>query len=342
VYKSLGYRFSGEEGTNVWNLKGGIPLAIAAEVEVEINREKPVGAPSNTEGPSMKVDEVEFISGGTLGKRGSFFAEVGLEPEDGEVEPEIGPVWGQINDLVGDQGELNVRGGQFHAELPFLSQDRRIVRNAYLAFDKLGFLRNEIGFELNGQLLAAEESGSPTHRYGGAVITGDANGDNNKFTRGYGWYNATLAARHEIGAIVQGGRDSVEFMMTPVQVEEIGAAAAGETRVGDVIVTGAYFFLKQHFEGNLIDDQTFHNLMLEALYLPNPRWVLGGRVDWLTETESKRARDDGWRLSALARYNVAWNLWVGGEYRQEEGGTGSPVTPNHTNYGGRLFISFAH
>ena len=338
IYKMNGYRFPGTKGTNIWEQKF-VPLSMVAEIEAFIDQTKPISGKNNTVGPDAKIDEIEIMGAGTLGDRVAFFAELEFEgsPGFGDIDVGMGPVWGQLNDLYGPQGALNARVGQFDVDLPFFAQGRRVVRNGYLMFDKLGYLDTQFGLELNGQLLSDEEEGGHTHRYGAGVIRTDVKGDNNKFTRGYGWYSKTIDDRTHIGTMVMGGRDNDGTR----NFETVGVLVAGQTECDHWILTAAYAFDFQDFRMSAGGNMKFHNALVEALWLPTDRWVFGGRIDWLIETERRRKKDWGLRGSVLGRYNVVANVWLGAEYRIEDGGTDSPVTAADTTHKGRLFAFLA-
>lgn len=328
IYKQNGYRNVGEEGTNVWELKGGVPLALIAEVEAFLDRKKPTSGKIEHDGPDIKIDEVEIFAGGTLGKRASFSAEIAF---DDSAKPDYGPVWAQLNDIVGDQGNLNLKVGVFDLELPFLSAARRIVRNSYIADSELGFFAGEFGVEANGQILGDLDANTPTYRYSAGLVRSDRKGSN-KFSRGFGTFSATFDDRHKLGAIIVGGEDGDA---TDSSFEAFGALIAGETQVADLTFTLSYAVKSEDRMQNLF----FHNVMGEILYMPVPDWILGTRIDFLTETKAKRSQDWGLRFSALIRYNIAANLWTGIEYRHANGGKGSPLTAYDSTDKGRLFVA---
>ncbi len=338
AYKQNGFRFPGEYGNNIWEEPSGVPLSFTGEVEVFLDHNRPTKGTSNTSGPDGKIDEVEIMGAGTLSNRASFFTEIEF---DDQGNAELAPIWIQVNDLAGPQGALNLQIGQYDAGLPFFSEKRRVIRNKYLAFDRMGFLDTEFGGGVNGQYFSdPDEEGGIVHRYGAGVFRAGSNDDGNMFTKGMGWYNLNWNEVNNLGIIATGGQDETggnNFKTT-------GLGAIGQTECGKWTLTAAYFFEYQSFKSNSTvgGNQQFHNIMGEVLYMPDEKWVLGGRVDWLTETERDRDKDWGLRASALTRYNVVSNVWLGGEYRFEEGGNGSPVTSSAETHKARLFAFFAY
>jgi hypothetical protein len=315
IYKLNGYRQIGRPGTNVWELDGGIPLALIVEIEAYTD-------------PDIEIEEVELFGAGTLGKPASFFAEIVF---DNHADPDYGPIWAQLNDLVGEQGNLNLRVGNFDIDLPFLSEARRVIRNSYIAHTVLDFFDDGLGAQVNGQLLGDPEANTPTFRYSAGVVRNDPDEDS-KLWRGFGTLNATFADRHQLGVILRGGE---EGDATDPNYHSVGALLAGETRLGDFLLTLEYA-MKLEFRAQ---DLLYHNVMAEVLYLLSPAtWVLGTRVDYLVETEAKRSQDWGLRFSALVRYNIVANLWAGAEYRHTEGGTDSPLTETNSKDRGLLFV----
>jgi hypothetical protein len=327
-YKSNGFRFPGEKVQNAWDMRGGPPLAAIAKIRAYFERTSSSGQNSQSDGPDIEVHEAEIMAAGNFTSRVSGFAELEFE-SDGE--PEIGKTWAQVNDLVGEKGtgKLNARLGRTVVDLPFLSQDRRIIRSNYLASEFLDFLNDEVGGELNGYAMQdMSEDASLVHRYGGGVSRTDRD-SSNKIRRGFAYYALEMPDDVHLGGILQGGQDTDD---TDGDFREIGLLLSGEdsfdTSCGNVTLDMLYAFQAEHY-ANLPsnqDTQRFHNLALELLYTPVPAWTLGTRVDWLAETEQPRANDNGWRVSQLVRWNVIQNAWVGVEYQHDDGGKDSPVT----------------
>jgi hypothetical protein len=352
-YKSNGFRFPGEPVQNVWDLKGGPPVAVIAQVKAFIDHSEIAGQNDDTDdGPDMEIENISVVGAGNFSGRVSGFAELEF---DGGGNAEAGPTWGQVNDLIGPQGEgnLNLRLGKTVADLPFLSQDRRVIQNTFLANDMMGFLDDQTGAELNGnidQSIASNES--LIHRYGAGIARTDR-GSANKFRQGYAYYSLELPKDLILGTIVQGGEDQDDDPTSPDDftggdLRQIGFLIAGEdtfdSKCGQFTFDFDYAFQATKYRelANNRNIQHYHNLMLEMLYTPVESWTFGTRVDWLIETEQARQNNDGWRLSELARWNVIQNAWLGAEYRHEQGGKDSPVTGNaKTVESGRVYFSLA-
>lgn len=352
VYLSNGFRFPGETVQNAWDLKGGPPVAVIAEIEAFMDHTELAGQNEDfTDGPDIKIDEIEIIGAGNFSSRITGFVELEF---DSLGTPEVGPTWAQVNDLVGETGEgnLNLRLGKRVLDLPFLSQHRGVIQNAYLAHEMLGFLGDETGAELNGNVTQGGSDDDPIiHRYGAGVARTDRNA-NNKFRKGFGYYAIELPDELHFGAIVTGGQDTGD---PPSAGDfeggdswDLGVLLAGEKSVeadcGRFTVDLLYAFQTAHFRdlpGNS-ETRNFHNAALELLYSPVTALTFGTRVDWLIETEQPRQHDDGWRLTQLIRWNVIENAWIGAEYRHEEGGLDSPVTGNaKRTEKGRIFFALA-
>jgi len=337
-YKQNGFRFPGELGNNIWEETSGVPLSAVAEIEAFLDHTRPARGKTETSGPDGKIDEIEIMGAGTLSNRASFFTAIGY---DEDAVADLGPVWVQVNDLYGPQGAANLQIGQFDAGLPFFSQKRRVIRNQYLASDMMGFLDTEFGAQVNGQIFNdPDEGGGVVHRYGTGVLRGGTNDGDNQFTKGTGWYNFNWNEVNNLGVIAIGGQDATAGN----NFKTAGIGAVAQTEHGPWTFTGAYFFEYQGFDRNSTvgGNQQLHNFMGEVLYMPGESWVVGGRLDWLLETERRRGKDWGLRASVLARYNVVSNVWLGAEYRIEDGGTGSPVTDADTTQNARLFAFFAY
>ncbi|GEM_PF-6648417 len=108
-YQANGFRFPGQEPQNLWDMRGGPPLAVIAEIEAFIDRKESNNGPTLNHGPDIKVDELELMAAGNMSGRVSAFAEVEF-PSDDNFSPEIGKTWLQVNDLAGEEGQPNHGG----------------------------------------------------------------------------------------------------------------------------------------------------------------------------------------------------------------------------------------
>lgn len=132
VFKLSGYRTETYEGGSIWDLKS---LPIGGTVEVDYindktkdNHSNPAGNP-RTQESTIKLEAVEFFSGGPLSNRFSYFLDFGSE-EGGPFEP--GATFLLVNDLL-PETQLNLKVGVYDQEFFYLSTPRRLTLREYLA-----------------------------------------------------------------------------------------------------------------------------------------------------------------------------------------------------------------
>jgi hypothetical protein len=248
IFRSNGYRFAENVDSGEWkDVKSWATLPLSLEVEVEgewNSTTDPVGVKKKES--DLKVEEVEIMTGGTVGKTGriSFLGIFGVEqtPPD-TYESFIGPAFIQFNDILGPAGHgmLNARAGQWALALPFLGNDQRVVKNRYLAQRPLGvFTGEELAFEFNGSIVAPDESSLPTHRYSAGIQRADVN-DGDKLRGFYGTYSLTFMEKYNIGAIYRHTEEKAGA--NDADVDNFGVAA--EASAGPAILTLGFF----HSEG---------------------------------------------------------------------------------------------
>jgi hypothetical protein len=281
-----------------------VPLSAEIEVEGIYNNLKSGGV--RTESSDMKVDEVEITTGGAFGKTGRITAIVSVisGQTDTGTDTSIHKAFIQVNDLIGETGEgvLNLRAGQFDIGLPFLNTSGTPITNRYLADSALGLLSaEERAVELNGSVVADEESSLPTHRYSVGAVRENVN-DDNKLRGFYAVYSATFREKYSLGAILRGGREMNSS--TDVSFDKWGLAADAEA--GPVIVTLGYFKVNR---SGLADRD---NIVAELLYQPAARVSLAARYDYLKEEGKAGTKSQ----SIMARYNILSNAFAQLEYRR--------------------------
>ncbi|MCK4738456.1 MAG: hypothetical protein KAT46_00765, partial [Deltaproteobacteria bacterium] len=293
VFKSNGYRFAENTGEGEWTeVKdwAAIPLSMEIEVEGEYDS-KEDGAGNVTRKTELKIEEVEFISGGVIGKNGkiSYLGVVGVEQHgDGTIEAFMGPAFIQVNDLFTPEGEgyLNLKAGQWSIGLPFLSHDQRVVKNKYLADTALGVLTHEQrSVELNGQIVGAEDSMMPTHRYYLGLtreeVSENGNGDTVETDPMKGWYatySATFKEKYNFGLIYRYTEEAVGTVVGDLDIDQSHKyGLAVESKFGPVELTAGYFIADG--KNGKTGGEDFTNYMVEARYKATKKIVLGARYD---------------------------------------------------------------
>ena len=310
IYRSGGYRFADEEEWPGFpkNLES-IPVALEVEIEGVYN--KTIRDGRWRKDTDWKVEEVEILAGGSFGRTGrvSFFAAAGMEELEGDDGSRdfhgfLGPLFLQVNDLIGPpgQGRLNFRAGQWEVALPFLSSTGRLVKNGYFAEKELNlFTPEQRAVELNGSIVAEEESPLPTHRFALGLSREDIH-DARKMRGLYGSYSLTFSEAYSIGAIFRHGKERSGPALD-IRTNRYGLAAEGE--VGPAIITLAYFVSDRDGREDRFD------YLAELLVLPVKKVTLGIRGEILKEKARRRATS----LSAMARYDITSKIYAQVELR---------------------------
>ncbi len=302
VYRSNGFRFAADEWKEVrdWQV---VPFSAEAEVEGAYNRVKSAGVA--TESSDLKIEEAEITAGGAFGKTGKVTALVALltEQTDAGYDTSLHKAFVQINDLTGPAGEgsVNLRAGQFDIGLPFLNTMGTPVSNRYLSDQVMGVIApEERAVEINGSVVADEESYAPTHRYSAGVVRENVY-DDNKLRGYYAWYSATFKERYNIGGIYRGGHE--KSGSTDASFDKWGLAASAEA--GPFILTAGYF------RAGRSGSPAKSDYVAELLYQPVSRVSLAARYDYLKEKGAQGVKSQ----TFMARYGILSNVYAQIEYR---------------------------
>jgi hypothetical protein len=310
VFMSNGYRFVDEgEWLDVRNLKV-IPVAIEAEVEAAFDRARSSGAWD--ESSDLKIEEAELLAGGAFGKSGrvSALAAVGVEQGEDEeghttYDAFVGTAFVQVNDIIGPAGEglLNLRAGQWEIGLPFLTHAQRMVKMRYFAQSLFDLVTTETrGVEINGSIVAGEDSYLPTHRYRVGLAREDDIHDKHRLRGFYGVYSATFHEAVSLGAIFRHGEEP-DGPIDDVGHDRYGAAL--EAKFGPVTATAGAF--RSDIEGMGETD----DYMAELLVMPTKKLAIGGRYDRLHVD----GMEDAQAYGAALRYNFLSSVFAQAEFR---------------------------
>lgn len=307
IFRSNGYRFAeDEEWKDVKDLTT-IPIAMEVEAEGIYNKDKKSGV--ETTSSDMKVAEVEISMGGPMGKTGaiSVLGMVGIEELSiGSYEVDIPSAFVQVNDLVGPTGSgmLNLKAGIWEVAMPFLSSWQKVIKNRYLAEKTLGvFTPGQTAIELNGSIVAPEESTVPTHRYNIGLTRENINNDD-KLKGYYASYSLTMMEHYNLGVIYRFGRERSGTQ--DVDVNKFGIA--GEVEMGSALFTVGYF------DSDSDSGTDLGNYLAEILYMPVPKVILGMRYDVVKE----KGKEDAKAATLTGRYNLLSNVFTQLEYRKLE------------------------
>ena len=323
VFRSNGYRFAENTGEGMWKeVKDWSHIPLSMEIEVEgvfNNLEDSTGGVPDREQSYMKIEEVEFISGGVLGKDGkiSYIGVVGIEQaSDGSYEGFMGPAFIQVNDILGPTGEgmLNLRTGQWALGLPFLGHDQRVVKNKYFAQNKLEVLTDEKrALELNGSIVGEEDTWKPTHRYSLGATIEDTVIDS-KIKGSYATYSLTFKEKYNLGFIYRHIEEDLSGVGTGPDgdFEKFGVAAEG--KFGHVYATAGYFQSDAKEQG----EEDFENYMVELRYKPIKKLTLGARYDILENKTDPLKGDEATYTTLSAKYFILSNVYTQLEFRKLE------------------------
>lgn len=327
IFRSNGYRFEAEGSWKEAKDLTTLPASVELELEAAYNRVKSSGVRS--ESSDMKVEELELSSGGAFGKTGKVSAlgqiSVAQSEEAGTTTytTSINSAFIQINDLAGSEGTglVNLKTGQMQLTLPFLGGSQRFINNNYFVESALKLFNTAARVvELNGSVLADEETGSPTHRYSAGISREDVNKDD-KIRGYYATYALTVKEAYNIGFIYRGGRE--KNGAADLSYNKLGAAA--EAELGPFDITAGYF---ASYRSGL---KKIDNYLLEAIYRVNSRVSAGARYDYLKERVSSRSQN------FMVRYNILSNVYALLELRALSD-TGHLAGPNESERKARLFL----
>jgi hypothetical protein len=343
-FRTNGFRFpEDKEWTDIQDMKH-VPVSTRVIVEAEFNK-----ADNSSQTSQFRVSLIELMAGAPLGTNGVFSPYIDVQYVGRALG--VNQAYGQVNDLIGNTGHglLNIKAGQFDIALPFLSHSQRVMRQRYFAQSSLGilgaraqttapvgvpipdealeFYNNAV--ELNGQLLG-KDSDDLTHRYAVGVFQPQQLGDGNRLGNPgfYATYAATFLENYQIGAIYK--RDVVNDPSLAAPNGKKGLdkwGVAGEAKLGPFIATLGYF------RSSALDKRDLQNYMAEILFIPNKRWVVGGRVDHLDQELAQ----SGTRTTAMVRYNISSSVYAQAEWRVTDAPNRGQFEPD--SFQGRAFVA---
>lgn len=358
VFRSNGYRFSENAGSGEWkDVKSWsiIPLAVEVEVEAEFNskEDNSVAMGDKFKETDLKVEEAEFMAGGSMGPNGEISAMAVLAIEqasNGDVEAGMGPAYVQVNDLLGGVGEgrLNFRAGQWAIALPFMGVDQQIIHNGYLAEEIGVFTGEERSLEINGSGVADEDSAMPTYRYAFGItrtdttvdsvipdITLDAESD--KMLSEYASFALTFKEKFNIGVLYRHTEHAFEDVVSAVDghaslrdEEKLGVAVEYAFKKGAITYGMFKSDGKDYFDrvaGQTAKVYDYNNTVVELILYPTKKIVFGARLDILEDTGARKldafgsptgsigSAADVEYLTVTARYNIIPNVYAQLEWR---------------------------
>ncbi len=301
IYRANGYRFSAEEQWK--NVKDWTHLPLSVEIALEGFYAKTKTSGVEATSSDIVVEEFELITGGTMGKTGkvSALATVAIKQVDAvgstTYKSVIEQAFIRVNDLAGETGEglLNLKAGQDVFSLPFLSNRQRPIAARYFAESAMKILnRGHRVVELNGTVVADEDSWQPTQRYSLGIGREDINSDD-KLKAYYATYSATVRENFSLGFLYWGGKEL--YASSDVSYRKYGAAFEGA--IGPVVVTAGVFRSDRN------DAPDLRDTLVEVFYTPLAKFSLGARHEFFRMKGVQGAKSQ----SLMARYSILSNAY---------------------------------
>jgi hypothetical protein len=272
AFKQNGYRMPGQPGKSPWDSEN-FPLSLIGNVGANWMRtdaDTGGGNRATMTTSNFQQNWVEFHTAGTLAPKVTFHFDNGFATETGVLESGLAFV--QFDDVVGNDGRLNVKAGIFDGEIPYISDARRTTMAGYLT----DWTQDNRGIELNG-----------THSnwmYAAGVVNSDrtqgkAGSTNlNQLENVYGWLT------REIGTSMVTAR--VRLERQDPRVADKNASMHRQVDLSAYVCPTSYRFAVipavtlEHY-----DDQAqakdVNTGMVEAIALldKDSKWVATGRVE---------------------------------------------------------------
>src|SRR5690348_4851462 len=145
AFRQRGYRLEGAQGESPWE-DANVPLSVVGDVGAtftQTDADTGGGARATFSTLNFNQNAYELHSAGTLAKELTFHADANFDGAAGPLG--AGMCFLQVDDLVKD-GALNVKGGIYDADVPYIASSRVTTQQDYLTpvtFDGRGV-------ELNG------------------------------------------------------------------------------------------------------------------------------------------------------------------------------------------------
>lgn len=147
-FKANGYRMQGMKGESPWDSTGKeFPISLVGNVGYAYtSTATDTGGPDRvrTSFGTFQQNQVEFHTAGTLAERVTFHFDNNFAGAGGPLQS--GMAFVQLDD-VGKDGSLNIKGGIYDADIPYLADSRKTTLTGYLN-DRVTL--PAAGIELNG------------------------------------------------------------------------------------------------------------------------------------------------------------------------------------------------
>ena len=315
AFKQKGYRLEGEEGEYIWQNKF-IPLSGMATLKYKMLKRTGDGwAGAGGEGSQniFLLDEMEFLSGGTLAPKVSYYLSLGSE-EEGPITPGLAFV---IFDDIISESKLNIKAGKFNNEFLYLADKRRFTLEPYSA----PVTRPQYGVEINGwfqsqginyALGVANDEMTKDRPAETGPKTFDVSNNIRAFRAYYGW------ATYSIAGQTLGIREYTSKAGEGFGVEKSHSQfdANLNFQFDPVILTLAYYTQTRVFDSvnKVYDDQK--NLLAEMILNAGPQLIFDLRYE-LQDKKNIDKKDNKYILNT--NYYIAPNISLTGELFKQNG-----------------------
>ena len=319
AFKQKGYRLEGEDGGYVWQDKL-FPFSGMAAFKYKMLKRTGAGWAGEDGSQSIfLLDEMEFLSAGTLAPNISYYLTLGSEEEQ-PVTPGVAFI---IFDDILDDSRLNIKAGKFNNEFLYLADKRRFTLEPYSA----PVTRTQYGVEINGGIQSQEinyalgmanDELTTGKALDGTEITAPAQASpkfkdiSNDLRAYYGWVTYSIAGQ----TLGIRGYTSKTGQGYGVEKNHTQFDTNLNFQFDPVILTLAYYTQTRVFDqvNNTYNDQK--NLLAEMILKAGPQLIFDLRYELQDKTDIGK-RDNKYVVNT--NYYISPNISLTGELFKQNG-----------------------
>jgi len=333
-YRDNGYRLPGREDDEQTVFKGPAPLS--ARTSAGYNRDRFTHTPDARDVNQFQINNLDLLSAGLLGRNIGYFliyvpeisASHGVAGQQGTLE--------MANVIFSDLGgaPLSIRVGRFEGGwLPF-SAKRLLTLSPYEVYDQAG----PGGLALSDTQTGVEIAGHTRDgfRYAAGWVDGSGTNDTSDSPSDFYVRAAKIfgegegqTAGQRLGAFAYFGRARPTDPAVPDQsrqsVTRWGVDAALNTREWNFEAQ----WLQGSDDGALWDsmqDYDFTGGFVQAMYLPNTRWVGVARYDFVNTPDAAAGDVGRWTVAGRYYFTDSVALHLEYSHRQQQVNAGPDAT----------------
>lgn len=342
-FRNNGYQLPGREDDEQTVLEGAAPFA--ARTSAGYTSDDFTDTPGEDSVDEFQVNGLDILSGGLMARDIGYFliytpeihGSRGVAPQDGRLE--MGNV---VFSRVG-KAPLNLRVGRFEgAWLPF-SAKRSLTLSPYEVYDVAG----PSGLALSETQTGVEALWAPRcgYRVAAGWVDGSSTNDSDDGPRDVYLRVAKIlgqgegqTAGHRVGAFGYVGRARSTLLPTDrAAIDRWGID--GTLNLRQWSLDAQYLWGRD--DGSLSGggpDYKFTGWFLQAMYLPDTRWVGVARCDAVNTPDGPGADIQRWTLAG--RYYLADNIALHGEFSHRDQHLFGPLSPAEDFFTGRVDWAF--